>query len=666
MENTQSVPSDSPVSAPSSPQPSSHKRLKGLIFGLIGVFVLGGGVAAYFITGNLNEAAGIPIPDIATGRISFRVPKDSLLADLDYTRSDGQVVHYKDTPGVIPYEWTKQGHHILIKFTRAFGLVGEVDPEEVILGKAFTTYCQDDVTHFTDAWYYVYTSPKFEREKEGSFPIERFLLGNCRDGLKPFEDRYTGKPRIREDDLVYFAGPPKEVEKLETAKHGGGLSGKLRVATSADKDKDGLLDFVEENLGSHFNDFDSDFDGIGDGVEAAGGLVGAYHLAADTLLWSKPDTDEDGLADATEIGLTASQDPNPGASILFVADSDPLTTTKPNMLDTDEGGVCDGPGSGACANGEDRNRNGKVDEGETDPNNKDDDVPPPLPIPPAADQCKNGVDDDGDTLIDLRDLGCANADDQNEGDGQTDLEVKKTGPAEAANGSKVTYVITVTNKGPDAVTSAAAIIDNVPAGLEYIDAESHADCEAMTSINTVRCGNIKLAKDASVAFSLVFHVTTTLDVCGKVVTNKAMVSETPQGDSNEANNESGVSTTITCVAPPLTCGNGTFEDGETCDDGNIVSGDGCSALCATESGYTCTGAPSVCAKNPVCGNSVKEGAEECDDGNTVNTDACNECKLTFCGDHVVQNPNGRGVAEECDEDTPICTADCKKIQFPEL
>ena len=30
------------------------------------------------------------------------------------------------------------------------------------------------------------------------------------------------------------------------------------------------------------------------------------------------------------------------------------------------------------------------------------------------------------------------------------------------------------------------------------------------------------------------------------------------------------------------CGNGVIESGETCDDGNIVSGDGCSSTCQTE------------------------------------------------------------------------------------
>ena len=56
-----------------------------------------------------------------------------------------------------------------------------------------------------------------------------------------------------------------------------------------------------------------------------------------------------------------------------------------------------------------------------------------------------------------------------------------------------------------------------------------------------------------------------------------------------------------CV--PFACGNGALDASETCDDGNMVSGDGCSATCVTESGYNCTGTPSVCtasAANATC------------------------------------------------------------------
>jgi cysteine-rich repeat protein len=36
-----------------------------------------------------------------------------------------------------------------------------------------------------------------------------------------------------------------------------------------------------------------------------------------------------------------------------------------------------------------------------------------------------------------------------------------------------------------------------------------------------------------------------------------------------------------------TCGNSFVENGETCDDGNLVDGDGCSSSCQIESGWTC-------------------------------------------------------------------------------
>lgn len=42
------------------------------------------------------------------------------------------------------------------------------------------------------------------------------------------------------------------------------------------------------------------------------------------------------------------------------------------------------------------------------------------------------------------------------------------------------------------------------------------------------------------------------------------------------------------------CGDGDVTAGEGCDDGDLDDGDGCSGKCAQESGWTCTGEPSVC------------------------------------------------------------------------
>ncbi|MBI4163144.1 MAG: lamin tail domain-containing protein [Candidatus Aenigmarchaeota archaeon] len=50
-----------------------------------------------------------------------------------------------------------------------------------------------------------------------------------------------------------------------------------------------------------------------------------------------------------------------------------------------------------------------------------------------------------------------------------------------------------------------------------------------------------------------------------------------------------------------------------------------------------------------CGDGIKSGTEECDDGNQNNNDTCtNKCKLTFCGDNIVQKPNGQNQTESCE------------------
>jgi len=53
---------------------------------------------------------------------------------------------------------------------------------------------------------------------------------------------------------------------------------------------------------------------------------------------------------------------------------------------------------------------------------------------------------------------------------------------------------------------------------------------------------------------------------------------------------------------------------ENCDDGNLVSGDGCDDQCNPETGWNCIGLPSVC--NPICGDSYFFPPKEvCEDGN---------------------------------------------------
>ena len=123
---------------------------------------------------------------------------------------------------------------------------------------------------------------------------------------------------------------------------------------------------------------------------------------------------------------------------------------------------------------------------------------------------------------------------------------------------------------------------------------------------------------------------------------------------------------------------------EQCDDGNVQSGDGCSALCRIEGGWSCPNGKncfrSSSSSNPVtlasCGNNIFEPilGEKCDDGGTVSDDGCSSaCKVeqgwtcswfagsrsicvrvastAFCG-------NGRvDAGETCDDGFPLLNGD---------
>ncbi len=91
----------------------------------------------------------------------------------------------------------------------------------------------------------------------------------------------------------------------------------------------------------------------------------------------KPDTDGDGILDGTERGLTAPQQPQYTDMNVFVPDADPSTMTNPVNPDSDSDGLTDGE--------EDRNRNGKVDPGETAPGDADADDDGVLD---GADKCR--------------------------------------------------------------------------------------------------------------------------------------------------------------------------------------------------------------------------------------------------------------------------------------
>ncbi len=108
----------------------------------------------------------------------------------------------------------------------------------------------------------------------------------------------------------------------------------------------------------------------------------------------------------------------------------------------------------------------------------------------------------------------------------------------------------------------------------------------------------------------------------------------------------GIEPGFSCVGSPSVCtpegggtdpvcGDGLLGAGEVCDDGNSDGGDGCSAACTVEPGFTCEGEPSVCTPvgggDPVCGDGAVGAGEACDDGNLTSGDGCSNLCVVEAG-----------------------------------
>ena len=87
------------------------------------------------------------------------------------------------------------------------------------------------------------------------------------------------------------------------------------------------------------------------------------------------------------------------------------------------------------------------------------------------------------------------------------------------------------------------------------------------------------------------------------------------------------------------CGNSVVETGEQCDDGNVVSNDGCSSSCQTDEAIS------------ICGNSTVESGEQCDDGNTNSGDGCSVTCQT-----EAPAPSGGGGGGGAPPPAPISTS----------
>jgi fibro-slime domain-containing protein len=112
--------------------------------------------------------------------------------------------------------------------------------------------------------------------------------------------------------------------------------------------------------------------------------------------------------------------------------------------------------------------------------------------------------------------------------------------------------------------------------------------------------------------------------------------------------------------PAPACGDGKLDSGEVCDDGNGVSGDGCTGTCdAIENGFACPTPGQPCVSTVICGDGKITGGETCDDQNTTPLDGCDAschvepgwkclvvgaaCTAALCGDGILAGQ------EQCDD-----------------
>lgn len=127
---------------------------------------------------------------------------------------------------------------------------------------------------------------------------------------------------------------------------------------------------------------------------------------------------------------------------------------------------------------------------------------------------------------------------------------------------------------------------------------------------------------------------------------------------------------------PRSCGNSRLEIDESCDDGNVVSDDGCSATCVREPrcgdrirdpGEDCDDGnradgdycSALCLREPRCGDGVPDPGEECDDGNSNEADRCSsDCRsLQECGNEIVEFSEGCDDGNTIDDD--CCSNNCR-------
>jgi len=168
-----------------------------------------------------------------------------------------------------------------------------------------------------------------------------------------------------------------------------------------------------------------------------------------------------------------------------------------------------------------------------------------------------------------------------------------SGPGRITAGQTVSYTAFIANGGPDA--AANVYFDFfVPQGFTLLPSASSPAC-TVTSAQAMRCipDNGALAVDASATFTIAVQAPATCTVVADVhsVIGSPTVEEALPGNNSSRivsnlvcpRSSSSSSSSVFSSIPASNCGNGMVDaPAENCDDGNAVSGDGCSNICRFE------------------------------------------------------------------------------------
>ncbi|MDD9954197.1 MAG: DUF4215 domain-containing protein [Candidatus Woesearchaeota archaeon] len=265
------------------------------------------------------------------------------------------------------------------------------------------------------------------------------------------------------------------------------------------------------------------------------------------------------------------------------------------------------------------------------------------PPPPA---CSDGVDSDGDGLVDMEDPGCACPADPDEDDNSDNGEdvcspVQPPDMCTDANDAFPTLFSPDTD-GDGLHDDCDNCIMDANTNQDDADNDGIGDvCDPDFCISECNPANFPACANSTTVTTCVVQA----DGCSDLINTTCATGES----CNTATNACEVTCTSECDSANFpVCANSTTVT--TCEQQTDGCFDLINASCTT--GDVCSA--NACGPPPPdCGDGNLDAGEQCDDNNTDNGDGCSAtCVVEYCGDGIVNQP-----WEECDG-TAGCTALC--------